>query len=124
MAKTRHVIFQAFLSETHEQQTSSITEITWRQRKIQVTNEKARSFFLNLQEFQAEIKVRIEQNPILHLLSHYFQKPDVSFDTKMSLYESFLKEAVETSQMVKDELKNDPVTFIHPLSLHSNLLST
>lgn len=28
----------------------------------------------------------------------------------MSLYESFLKEAVETSQIVKDELKNDPVS--------------
>jgi hypothetical protein len=27
----------------------------------------------------------------------------------MSLYESFLKEAVETLQIVKDELKNDPV---------------
>jgi hypothetical protein len=28
----------------------------------------------------------------------------------MSLYESFLKEAVETLQIVKDELKNDPVS--------------
>ena len=27
----------------------------------------------------------------------------------MSLYESFLKEAVETLQTVKEELKNDPV---------------
>lgn len=27
----------------------------------------------------------------------------------MSLYESFLKDAVETLQLVKDELKNDPV---------------
>ncbi|CAF0760475.1 unnamed protein product [Rotaria sp. Silwood1] len=84
-------ILDAFLSETHEQQTSSISEITWRQRKIQVTNEKVRLFFLNLQEFQNEIK-----------------KQDVSFDTKMSLYESFLKDAVETLQLVKDELKNDP----------------
>ncbi|CAF4097079.1 unnamed protein product [Rotaria magnacalcarata] len=33
-------ILDAFLNETHEQQTSSISEITWRQRKIQVTNEK------------------------------------------------------------------------------------
>ncbi|CAF0864326.1 unnamed protein product [Adineta ricciae] len=84
-------VLDAFLSETHEQQTSSISEITWRQRKIQVSSEKARLFFLNLQEFETEIK-----------------KPGVSFDTKMSLYESFLKEAVETSQVVKDELKNDP----------------
>ena len=30
----------------------------------------------------------------------------------MSLYESFLKEAVETLQIVKDELKNDPVSSI------------
>jgi hypothetical protein len=28
----------------------------------------------------------------------------------MSLYESFLKEAVETLQIAKDELKNDPVS--------------
>jgi len=84
-------VLDAFLSETHEQQTSSISEITWRQRKVQVSNEKVRLFFLNLQEFQNEI-----------------QKTDVSFDTKMSLYESFLKDAVETLQLVKDELKNDP----------------
>jgi signal recognition particle subunit SRP68 len=92
-------VLDAFLSETHEQQTSSISEITWRQRKIQVTNEKVRLFFLNLQEFQAEIK-----------------KPDVLFDTKMSLYESFLKEAVETLQIVKDELKNDPTFKPIPVS--------
>ncbi|CAM4873777.1 unnamed protein product [Rotaria socialis] len=84
-------ILDAFLNETHEQQTSSISEITWRQRKIQVTNEKVRLFFLNLQEFENELK-----------------KQDVSFDTKMSLYESFVKEAVETLQIAKDELKNDP----------------
>ncbi|CAF5094468.1 unnamed protein product, partial [Rotaria magnacalcarata] len=58
---------------------------------IQVTNEKVRLFFLNLQEFENELK-----------------KQDVSFDTKMSLYESFVKEAVETLQIAKDELKNDP----------------
>lgn len=51
-------LFQAFLSETHEQQVSSISEITWRQRKIQVTNEKVRLFFLNLQEFETELKVK------------------------------------------------------------------
>jgi hypothetical protein len=28
----------------------------------------------------------------------------------MSFYESFLKEAMETLQIVKDELKNDPVS--------------
>jgi hypothetical protein len=28
----------------------------------------------------------------------------------MSLYESFLKEAVETLQIVKDEVKTDPVS--------------
>ncbi len=31
----------------------------------------------------------------------------------MSLYESFLKEAVETLQIVKDELKNDPVSTLN-----------
>ncbi|CAF1132775.1 unnamed protein product [Adineta steineri] len=84
-------ILDAFLSEAHEQQTSTISEVTWRQHKIQIANEKVRLFFLNLQEFEAEIK-----------------KSGVSFDTKMSLYESFLKEAVETLQIAKDELKNDP----------------
>ncbi|UJR35497.1 hypothetical protein I4U23_028251 [Adineta vaga] len=92
-------VLDAFLSETHEQQTSSISEITWRQRKIQVTSEKARLFLLNLQEFETEIK-----------------KSGVSFDTKMSLYESFLKEAVETLQIVKDELKNDPTFKPIPVS--------
>ena len=41
------------------------------------------------------------------------KKSGVSFDTKMSLYESFLKEAVETLQIVKDELKNDPVRILN-----------
>ena len=31
----------------------------------------------------------------------------------MSLYESFLKEAVETLQIIKDELKNDPVSILN-----------
>jgi signal recognition particle subunit SRP68 len=96
-------VLDAFLSETHEQQTSSISEITWRQHKIQVTNEKVRLFFLNLHEFQDEIK-----------------KPDISFDTKMSFYESFLKEAMETLQIVKDELKNDPTFKPIPVSAASS----
>ena len=58
------MVFQAFLGEIHEQQTSSISEIIWRKRKIQVTNEKARLFLVNLQEFQNELKVEtnIEEN--------------------------------------------------------------
>jgi hypothetical protein len=35
-----------------------MSEITWRQRKIQVTNEKVRLFFLNLREFEDEVKVK------------------------------------------------------------------
>lgn len=84
-------ILDAFLSETHQQQTSSMSEIAWRDRKIQVTNEKVRLFFLNMQEFEEEIK-----------------KPTLSFDSRMSLYESFLKEASETIQILKLDLKNDP----------------
>ena len=39
-----------------------MSEVTWRQRKIQVTNEKVRLFLLSLQEFEDEIKVnRIEK---------------------------------------------------------------
>ena len=34
-----------------------MSEITWRQRQIQITNEKVRLFFLNLEEFEDEIKV-------------------------------------------------------------------
>jgi hypothetical protein len=52
----------------------------------------------------------MEHIQIANLFYLYFQKPDVLFDTKMSLYESFLKEAVETLQIVKDELKNYPVS--------------
>lgn len=36
----------------------------------------------------------------------------------MSLYESFLKEAVETLQIVKDELKNDPVSSLATKDRH------
>ena len=41
----------------------------------------------------------------------------------MSLYESFLKEAVETSQIVKDELKNDPVSSSSPINPIHDLIS-
>lgn len=40
----------------------------------------------------------------------------------MSLYESFLKEAVETTQIIKDELKNDPVNFFFCFSCFSQLI--
>lgn len=35
-----------------------MSEVTWRQRKIQVKNEKVRLFLLSLQEFEDEIKVK------------------------------------------------------------------
>ena len=57
----------------------------------------------------------------MNVFLNYLQKPDVSFDTKMSLYESFLKEAVETLQIVKDELKNDPVRILKiPINFSSS----
>lgn len=50
-------LIKAFLNETHQQQTSAVSEITWRQRTVQVTSQKIQTFFLTLQEFEEEIKV-------------------------------------------------------------------
>lgn len=47
------------ISQTKENQVSTFSEITWRNKiKIQIKNEKVKLFLLNLQEFEKQIQVK------------------------------------------------------------------
>lgn len=78
------------ISQTKENQVSTFSEITWRNKiKIQIKNEKVKLFLLNLQEFEKQIQEATD------------------FEVKIGVYESILKELVDVVQIVRDELKLD-----------------
>ena len=80
------------ISQTKENQVTSFSEVTWRNKiKLQIKNEKVKIFLLNVQEYEKQIQ------------------SDVTFDTKISIYENILKESVDVIQLIRDELKLDQV---------------
>lgn len=80
----------ALISQTKENQVTTFSEITWRNKiKIQIKNEKVKLFLLNLQEYDKQIQ------------------SSTDFDVKISVYESILKDLVDVVQIVRDELKLD-----------------
>lgn len=80
------------ISETKEKQVITFSEVNWRNKiPLQIKNEKIRFFLSNVQEYEKQL-----------------QTTD-NFDSKIKIYESILKESVDTIQIVRDELKLDPL---------------
>ncbi|KAK2181664.1 hypothetical protein NP493_386g05040 [Ridgeia piscesae] len=79
------------IEKTREKQASSLLEVTWRGRTVPIKNEKVRVFLLSLQESETHIT-------------------DAStIDSKLSVYESLLKELIDAQQCLKDDLRDDPL---------------
>ena len=85
-------ILQDLISQTREKQAATMSELKWRGRTVQVKNEQVRLFLLNVQENENEVS----------------EVSDI--DNKISLLESLLKECIDAQQVLRDELKNDPVS--------------
>lgn len=80
------------ISETKEKQVITFSEVNWRNKiPLQIKNEKIRFFLSNVNEYEKQM-----------------QTTD-NFDAKMKIYENILKESVDTIQIVRDELKLDPL---------------
>ncbi|XP_048760019.1 signal recognition particle subunit SRP68-like [Ostrea edulis] len=77
------------LSQTREKQTATLSEVKWQGRMVPVKNEPVRLFLLNLQDSTKEIESA------------------ESVDSKISIYESVLKQCIDALQVLKDSLQDD-----------------
>ena len=82
----------SLISQAKEKQSITFSEVQWRNKTVlQVKNEKVRLFLLKVQEYEKQIE------------------SSANVDVKVSIYENILKESVDTIQLVRDELKLDPL---------------
>ncbi|KAJ8319344.1 hypothetical protein KUTeg_004435 [Tegillarca granosa] len=79
------------LSQTREKQAVTLSEVTWRNRTAQVKSEPVRLFLLSVQESVKEVE------------------KSESIDSKVSIYESLLKQCIDAQQVLRDSLQEDPV---------------
>lgn len=85
-------MFQVLIAQTREKQAATLSEVTWRGRTVPVKQEKVRVFLLNLQE--------VEEN--------LAQAEDL--DSKISVYESLLMDCKDALQVLREEIRADPVS--------------
>ncbi|KAL5018150.1 hypothetical protein ScPMuIL_003872 [Solemya velum] len=79
------------LSQTREKQAATLSEVTWRDRTVPVKNEPVRVFLLNVQESSKDIEASTE------------------LESKVSVYESLMKECIDAQQVLRDVLHDDPM---------------
>ncbi|KAK3089911.1 hypothetical protein FSP39_007594 [Pinctada imbricata] len=77
------------LSQTREKQAATLSEVTWRGRTVPVRSEPVRLFLLNVQESAKDIESA------------------ESVDSKISIYESLLKQCIDAQQILRDSLQED-----------------
>ncbi|UYV73507.1 SRP68 [Cordylochernes scorpioides] len=75
------------ISQTREKQASTLSEITWMGRTVQVRQEKVRVFLINAKESEKEIESASD------------------IDGKISIYERLLMDCKDALQILNDELK-------------------
>ncbi|CAL1543670.1 unnamed protein product [Lymnaea stagnalis] len=79
------------LSQTREKQAATLSEVTWRGRTVPVKVEAVRLFLLNMQDLNSELEVA------------------ESLDSRVSIYESILKQCIDAQQALRDTLQEDQV---------------
>ncbi|KAK3709166.1 hypothetical protein RRG08_030846 [Elysia crispata] len=79
------------LSQTREKQAATQSEVTWRGRTVPVKVEAVRLFLLNMQDLKSELDSA------------------ESLDSRVSIYESILKQCIDAQQALRDALQEDAV---------------
>ncbi|KAK7112430.1 signal recognition particle subunit SRP68-like [Littorina saxatilis] len=79
------------LSQTREKQTATLSEVTWRGRTVQVKVETVRLFLLSMTDAEKELEAA-----------------DTT-ESKVSIYETILKQCIEAQQALRDSLQEDLV---------------
>lgn len=77
------------LSQTREKQTATLSEVTWRGRTVQVKVETVRLFLLSMADTDKELEAA------------------ETTDSKISIYETLLKQCIEAQQAMRDSLQDD-----------------
>ena len=83
---------QDLLSQTREKQAATLSEVTWRGRTVQVKVETVRLFLLSMTDAEKELETA-----------------DTT-DSKISIYETLLKQCIEAQQALRDALQEDTVS--------------
>lgn len=83
---------QDLLSQTREKQTATLSEVTWRGRTVQVKVETVRLFLLSMTDAEKELEAA-----------------DTT-ESKVSIYETILKQCIEAQQALRDSLQEDLVS--------------
>ena len=87
-------LFQDLLSQTREKQAATLSEVTWRGRTVQVKVETVRLFLLSMTDAEKELEAA-----------------DTT-DSKISIYETLLKQCIEAQQALRDTLQEDTVRLL------------
>ena len=88
-----NVLLQDLLSQTREKQAATLSEVTWRGRTVQVKVETVRLFLLSMTDAEKELETA-----------------DTT-DSKISIYETLLKQCIEAQQALRDALQEDAVSW-------------
>lgn len=80
------------MSQTREKQAATLSEVTWRGRTVPVKVETVRLFLLSVADAEKEMETAD------------------NVDSKVSVYESLLKQCIEAQQALRDTLQDDNVS--------------
>ena len=78
---------------TRLKQAAMLSEVTWRGRTVPVKNEHARLLLLNINGYEQQIS------------------GTESIDGQLSIYEKMAKDLVDVQQLLKEDYKDDPVSY-------------
>lgn len=87
-------LLQSLLAQTREKQAATLSEVTWRGRTVPVRNEQVRAFLLTCQENEQQVSSEVTDS-----------------ESKVSVYESLLMQCKDSLQIIREELKADPVSY-------------
>ena len=90
-----HITQQDVLSKTQEKAAMSLSEVTWRDQRLPVRNEKLRVELIKLQQMEGELRGR--------------QSAEEGTE-KMELYEQVLMECQDAMQIVREDIAVETVS--------------
>jgi signal recognition particle subunit SRP68 len=80
------------IEKTRERQTATLSEVTWRGRTVPIKSELVRVCLLTVQESSKQLLEAID------------------IESKLSVYETLLKELINSQQALREDLKDDAVS--------------
>ena len=94
MITCHYSVDQELIEKTRERQSATLSEVTWRGRTVPVKSERVRVCLLTAQESTKQLA----------------ETTDV--ESKLSVYETLLKELIDAQQALREDFKDDAVSYI------------